>query len=451
MTSGTSDDADAARDRRALARECATAGIDAAHPESVIRDAVSLAGETLRIGDATFDLTDYESVVVLGGGNAASQVAAALEGVLGERLDGGIVVTDDPAETERVAVVRGDHPTPSERGVDATRRLLDEADGLDDSTLVLAAITGGASALLAAPAGDLTLADLRATTDALLASGATIDELNAVRKHLSELKGGRLAARLAPARVVTLLFSDVVGNDPSVIGSGPTVPDPTTYADALDVIEAYALDVPDAVRTHLERGAAGEHAETPTAGAAAFDSVSTHLLADNRTAVDAAAAVAEDAGYDALVLSTSVRGEAREAAKTHAAVAEEAIASGAPLSPPCVVLSGGECTVTVRGDGEGGPNLEFALSAALELPPGSALCAVDTDGIDGATHAAGAVVDSGTVTDRREARRALRVNDALPALDARGALVETGATGTNVNDLRVLVVDDSQSTKRNSG
>ncbi|WP_435098008.1 glycerate kinase type-2 family protein [Halarchaeum sp. P4] len=426
--------------RRALARECATAGIDAAHPTAVIRDAVRREGEALHIGDATFDLARYESVVVLGGGNAASQVAAALEAVLGDHLDGGVVVTDDPADTERVTVLRGDHPVPSERGVDATRSLLDEADGLTEHTLVLAVVTGGASALLPAPADGVSLEDLRATTDALLASGATIHELNSVRKHLSELKGGRLAARLAPARVATLLFSDVVGNDRSVIGSGPTVPDPTTYADALAVLEDYDVSVPDAVRKHLERGAAGQYDETPKEGDATFESVSTHLLADNRTAIDAAGDVAADAGYDPLVLSASVRGEAREAAKTHAAVAEEALAAGDPIEPPCVVLSGGECTVTVEGDGDGGPNLEFALSAALELPEESALCAVDTDGIDGATDAAGAVVDVTTVDDRREARRALRANDALPYLEECDALVETGATGTNVNDLRVLVI-----------
>ncbi|GAD51750.1 D-glycerate 2-kinase [Halarchaeum acidiphilum MH1-52-1] len=429
-----------ADERRRLARECAEAGIEAAHPASVIRETVTRDGDELRIAEATFDLSDYDDVVVLGGGNAASQVAAALEAVLGDALAGGIVVTDDPAETERVTVLPGDHPVPSERGVDSTRALLDAADDADADTLVLAVITGGASALLPAPVPALALDDLRATTDALLASGATIHEMNAVRKHCSALKGGRLAARLAPARVATLAFSDVVGDDLSVIGSGPTVPDASTYADALAVLDDYDVRVPDAVRTRLDAGAAGERDETPNTGDPTFERVSTHVLATNRTAVDAAAERARDAGYEPLVLSTRVRGEAREAAKTHVAVAEEALATGDPLAPPCVVLSGGECTVTVRGDGEGGPNLEFALSAALELGPETALCAVDTDGIDGATDVAGAVVDAETLPDRRAARRALRENDALPVLDDADALVETGATGTNVNDLRIVVV-----------
>ncbi|GGN14433.1 glycerate kinase type-2 family protein [Halarchaeum nitratireducens] len=426
--------------RRDLARECALAGFEAAHPATVVREEVALDGGRLRIGGATIDCDDYETVVVLGGGNAASQVAAALEDVLGDALAGGVVVTDDPAETERVDVRPGDHPVPSERGVASTQALCEAADAVDERTLVLAVITGGASALLPAPAAGLTLADLRATTDALLDSGATINEVNAVRKHCSALKGGRLAARLAPARVATLVFSDVVGDDLSVIGSGPTVADPSTYADALAVLDDYDVAVPEAIRGHLERGAAGERAETPGADDPAFERVSTHVLATNRTAVDAAVGRAREAGYEPLVLSTRVRGEAREAAKTHVAIAEEALATGDPLSPPCVVVSGGECTVTVRGDGEGGPNLEFALSAALELDGETALCAVDTDGIDGATAAAGAVVDAATLADRRAARRALRENDALPVLDDADALVTTGATGTNVNDLRVLVV-----------
>ncbi|GAA0292386.1 glycerate kinase type-2 family protein [Halarchaeum salinum] len=430
-------DADA---RRGLARECALAGIDAAHPATVVRDAVARDGDTLRIADATFALDDYDDVIVLGGGNAASQVAAALEDALGDALSGGVVVTDDPAETERVEVLPGDHPVPSERGVDSTRALCEAADAVDERTLVLAVITGGASALLPAPTEGLSLGDLRATTDALLDSGATIHEVNAVRKHCSALKGGRFATRLAPARVATLVFSDVVGDDLSVIGSGPTVPDPSTYADALAVLDDYDVTVPEAVRAHLEAGRDGEREETPGTDDSAFERVSTHVLATNRTAVDAAITRAREAGYETMVLSTRVRGEACEAAKTHVAVAEEALATGEPLDPPCVVVSGGECTVTVRGDGEGGPNLEFTLSAALELGEDTALCAVDTDGIDGATDAAGAVVDADTLSDRLAARRALRANDAFPALDDAGALVETGATGTNVNDLRVLVV-----------
>jgi hydroxypyruvate reductase len=434
-------------DREALARspahdlalDCLVAGIEAAHPERVCRDAITLSGSQLRVEDAVYDLDAYDEVLVLGGGKAAGQVAAVLEDLLGEALDGGVVVTDDPVATDRVDVVEGSHPVPDESGLDGARRVRERAARATTGTLVLAVLTGGGSALLPAPAGDLSLADLRATTDALLDSGAAIDEINAVRKHCSALKGGRLAAAAAPATVVTLAFSDVVGDDLSVVASGPTVPDPTTYADALAVLDRYALAVPDAVRPHLEAGAAGEHPETPEPGD--LDG-RVHVLATAWTAIEAAREVARERGYGTLVLSSRVRGEAREQGLAHAAVAEELAATGNPVDPPTVVLSGGETTVTVTGDGTGGPNQEFALRAALALDDG-VVGAVDTDGRDGGTDAAGALVDGATVPDPETAARvqaALADNDAKPFLADWDALIHTGRTGTNVNDLRVVVV-----------
>jgi hydroxypyruvate reductase len=291
-----------------------------------------------------------------------------------------------------------------------------------------------------APVEGVPLDALRAVTDELLASGAAIDEINAVRKHLSTIKGGQLARTAAPARVVGLLFSDVVGDDTSVIASGPTVPDPTTYGDALAVLDRYDVSAPDPVRAHLERGAAGAVPETPGPDSGAFDGVDTHVLANGTTALGAAAETATDRGYTPLVLSARMRGEARESATAHVAIAEECLASGQPVEPPAVLLSGGETTVTVRGDGTGGPNQEFALSAAIDLPGGAVLGSVDTDGLDGSTDAAGALVDADTVRDPDAARRALADNDAFPVLDERGALLVTGETGTNVNDLRALAV-----------
>jgi hydroxypyruvate reductase len=323
----------------------------------------------------------------------------------------------------------------------------DLLDPTDDRTLVLAVVTGGASALLPAPAAGVSLDALQTVTQALVASGATIDEINAVRKHLSALKGGGMARRATPARVVSLLFSDVVGNDLSVIGSGPTAPDETTYADALAVLDRYDIAAPDGVVQRLQRGADGDIPETPTRDDPVFDRVTNHVLADGFTALAAARTEAESRGYDVCLLSSRVRGEAREAAKSHVAIGEEALATGNPLAPPAVVLSGGETTVTVRGDGDGGPNLEYALSAALELAGGdghAVLASVDTDGRDGGTDVAGALVD-GTTLDTHEAREAavdaLERNDALPALAARDCLLRTGPSGTNVNDLRVLVVE----------
>ncbi|WP_135806583.1 glycerate kinase type-2 family protein [Halorussus marinus] len=434
---------------RALALECLDAGIAAADPRRVVREAVGIDGDVLTVAGTRYDLGDYEELVVLGGGKAARGVAAALEAALGDRIDRGAVVTDgadDADPLERVDALAGDHPVPSERGVESARRVLELADGAADETLVLAPITGGASALLPAPADGISLADLRATTDALLDSGAAIGEINAVRKHLSALKGGRLAARAAPATVVGLVLSDVVGDDFGVVASGPVVADDSTYEDALGVLDRYDLDAPASVRDRLTAGARGEVAETPSVGDPVFERVSVHLLASARTALDAAAETAREAGYEPLILSSRVRGEAREAAKTHVAVAEESLLTGDPVAPPAVVLSGGETTVTVTGDGEGGPNLEFALSAAASIDAsGVAIASLDTDGRDGGTDAAGGIVDAETVGDRLsadDARDALADNDALAALDAADCAVRTGPTGTNVNDLRVLAIAD---------
>ncbi|MFB6255668.1 MAG: glycerate kinase [Haloplanus sp.] len=433
---------------RETALACVRAGIDAARPDRVVADAVATDdGRTrLRIGDAAYDLSRTDRIVVLGGGKAADGVTTALEGLLGERIDAGAVVTPaggdgDAADGHRVERYRGAHPVPDRAGVTGADRVRDLAAAADAHTLVLAVVTGGGSALLPAPAGGLSLADLRTTTDALLDAGAAIDDLNAVRKHCSTLKGGRLASVAAPATVVGLLFSDVIDDDPGVIASGPTAPDDTSYADALAVLDRYDVDPPAAVRDRLERGAAGGLAETPGSDDPVFDRVTNHVLANAFTAVDAARTTARDRGYDVCPLSTSVRGEAREAALTAVAVAEEVVATGNPVERPAVVLSAGETTATVRGDGIGGPNAEFALAAAVELPDGATLACVDTDGRDGSSEFAGALVDGDTVADVPAARRALDTSDAFGYLGDRNAVISTGATGTNVNDLRVLVVE----------
>lgn len=446
-------DALATSKARDVALDCIEAGIKAGHPRDAVREAVTLDDNYLVIEERRHDLDAYENIVILGGGNAAAHVAVALEAILGDRINGGVVVTDDPVVTERITVKEGDHPVPSEAGVEATQELLDAADSADDDTLVLAVITGGGSALMAAPGGAISLDELRSTTDSLLASGADIHEINAVRKHLSALKGGRLARRAAPATVASLVLSDVVGNDLSVIASGPVAPDDSTFGDALGVLKRYDINAPEAVTDRLERGRADEITETPGPDDPLFGSVSNHIIADGLTILEAARDKADTRGYETLVLSSRIRGEAREAATTHVAIAEEAPATGTPVSPPAVILSGGETTVTVRGDGTGGPNQEFATSAALMLAGNNGtgngmdtadaitVAAVDSDGIDGATNAAGAVVDDITVEDSETARNALADNDVFPYLESRNSLVLTGPTGTNLNDLRVLVVD----------
>lgn len=426
---------------RETALACVRAGIDAARPDRVVHESVRLDGDRLHVADAVYDLSDVDRIVAVGGGKAADGVADALEAVLGDRLAAGAVVTPDPGEGERIERLRGHHPVPSQEGVEGTDRIRELVADADERTLVLAIVTGGGSALLPAPAEGVSLADLQTTTDALLDAGAEIGALNAVRKHLSTLKGGGLAELAAPATVVGLMFSDVVGNDLSVIASGPTAPDESTYGDALDALDRYGVDPPEAVRKRLEAGAAGDLPETPRADDPVFDRVTNHVLADGFTAIGAAREVAEEEGYETCILSSSVRGEAREAALTHVAVAEEMGATGNPLDVPAVVLSGGEATVTVRGDGVGGPNAEFALAAAIELPDAATIACVDTDGKDGSSDFAGAVVDADTVGDVREAREALGNSDAYGYLGERTAVISTGATGTNVNDLRVLVVE----------
>lgn len=431
--------ADTAAGETALA--CVEAGIEAVHPRNVVRTAVSVGDGDLRVADDTYHLSGYDEVIVVGGGKAAGTVAAELEAILGDRLTRGMVVTDAAAQTRRIEVHEAAHPVPDDRGVAGANAVLDMVTEAGNRTLVIAVVTGGASALLPAPAEGISLADLRATTTALLESGASIGDVNVVRKHLSAIKGGWLAHAAAPATVVTLAFSDVVGDDPAVIGSGPTVPDPSTYDEALSVVERLEVDPPTAVSDRLERGAAGDIAETPGPGDPAFHQCHYHTLADGFTAVAAAAATGADRGFSTTILTSRLRGEAREVAKAVVAVGEEVRASGNPVPAPAVVVAGGETTVTVHGGGTGGPNQELALAAAMDLRTGVTVAAVDTDGRDGGTDAAGALVDATTVSDRDEAGTALARNDAYPYLDERDALIRTGRTGTNVNDLYVLVVD----------
>jgi hydroxypyruvate reductase len=428
---------------------CLRAGVEAASPARVVADSLSLDGDDVRVGDARYDLAAFDRVLVLGTGKPAAAVATALEDRLGDRIDGGAVVVpagvSDP-EAAPVARLPGDHPVPSERGVESAARVRELAAAADERTLVLAVLAGGGSSLLAAPAEGVGLDDLRETTDRLLAAGADIGSINAVRRHLSAVKGGGLARAAAPATVVGLVLSDVVGDDPAVVASGPTAPDPTTFRDALDALDRYGVEAPAAVRERLERGARGDVAETAEADDPAFARTTNHVIASGYTALAAARDAARERGYEPLILAAGVTGEAREAAHTHVASARQTAETGDPVDPPAVLLAGGECTVTVRGDGAGGPNLEFALSAALDLREAGlgervAVAAVDTDGLDGSTDAAGGLVDGTTVEDERAARAALDDNDALAGLDGLGAALRSGATATNVNDLRVAVVE----------
>lgn len=437
-------DAVATSEARTLALDCLTAGIEAADPELATRNALALCNESLQIDNRHVSLSSYDRILVVGGGKAAVGVATALETILGDSLDDGVIVTDSPQSLDRLTVVQGRHPVPDTGGVEGTRSMLTMADSAGEETLIIAVITGGGSALLPAPAGSISLDDVQAVTQQLLEAGAPISDLNAVRKHISDIKGGRLAERASPADIIGLVISDVVGNDLSVIASGPITPDQTTYQDAISALERHDVTVPPQIRSHLEAGVTGEHPETPSAGTPIFDRVSTHIIADNRTAIDAARSVASEAGYATTVLSSQIEGEARDVGRFHAAIALEGVQQANPVDPPAVILSGGETTVTVRGDGDGGPNQEFVVGAALTLANaesgGATIASVDTDGIDGASDAAGGLIDETTVDDRQAAQKALEANNAGPYLDERAGRLLTGATGTNVNDLRVMVL-----------
>ncbi len=381
--------------------------------------------------------------VVIGAGKAAASMAQAVEANWQGELSG-LVVTryGHGASCSRIEVVEAAHPVPDAAGQQAAQRMVELVKGLSADDLVLCLISGGGSALLAAPAPGLTLADKQAVNKALLRSGANIGEMNCVRKHLSALKGGRLALQCAPARVETLLISDIPGDDPTLIASGPTLPDATTCADALAVIDKYGIEVPAAVRAHLESGAG----ETPKPGDARFEGHRSVTLATAQQALEAAAARARALGIEAHILSDCIEGEAREVALVHAALARQVSQRGQPWRKPCVLLSGGETTVTVRGNGRGGRNAEFLLSLAVALDglPGVHAIAADTDGIDGSEDNAGALLSPDTLERAAargvSARACLADNDGYGFFAALDDLIVTGPTRTNVNDFRAMLI-----------
>jgi len=390
--------------------------------------------------------------VVVGAGKAAAAMARAFETAWQDPIEGLVVTRRGHAvPCERIAVVEASHPVPDAAGAAAARKILDLARGLGPPDQLVCLVSGGASALLALPAPGLSLAEKQAVTRALLRSGATIGEINCVRKHLSAIKGGRLAAAAAPASVVTLAISDVPGDDPAVIGSGPTVPDPTTFADARAVLARYRIAEPAAIVAHL--AAAAE--ETPKPDDALFGRTRFTLIASPQQALDAAAEAALAQGIIPIVLSDRIEGEARDVAAVHAAIALQLAAGcfrvGRDIVPlPAVLLSGGETSVTVRGEGRGGRNCEFLLGLAAALAknpggaPGIAALACDTDGIDGTEDNAGAIVYPDTIA--RAAARGVAIEEALAQNDgygffaALGDLVVTGPTLTNVNDFRAILV-----------
>lgn len=426
------------------------ASLEAAGPARAIARAVTRSSEMLHVGGRSYRLDQFERVIVLGAGKASAAMAHALERILGSRISAGLINTKygHLATLKRIQLNECGHPVPDGAGIEGARRIAALAEGCGARDLVFCLISGGASALTPMPAPGITLEQKQATTKALLACGATIQEINAVRKHISGIKGGQLARLAAPATVISLMLSDVIGDSLDVIGSGPTVPDSSTFASAWAVIEKYGIasQIPGSVAERFRLGMAGQIAETPKAGDACFRKTQNLIVGSNRLAVDAAARKAEELGYNPVVLSTFIEGETREIAAMHAAIAREVQVSGHPAKPPVCLISGGETTVTIRGNGLGGRNQEFALAAALALDGLAGVIAFSggTDGTDGPTDAAGAIAD-GATAERAHAlglnpAAALAANDSYHFFEALGDLVKTGPTGTNVMDIRLLLV-----------
>ncbi|MDE0140132.1 MAG: glycerate kinase [Caldilineaceae bacterium] len=456
------------------------AALDAVDPFAAVQNVLQRQGEILTVANPsdpettaalTYDLARYRRIFVVAAGKAAAPMCSAVEAVLQNRVNSGLAVTkydhaqpDGPASTtaSRIRVVEAGHPIPDEAGVLAGKEMLALVEQANADDLVIALLSGGGSALLVAPANEsaaafgqtvpaLTLTDMQGMTDALLACGATINEMNCLRKHASAVKGGQLARSAAPATLLTLALSDVIGSPLDVIASGPTVPDESTWADAWAIVEKYGIDtaLPAAVRKRLQAGLAGDIPDTPKAHDPVFDNCNTLVVADNRTAASAALAKATELGYNSALLSTYVEGEAAEVAKVLVGLGREVLDSGQPLPAPACLILGGETTVNL-GDspGQGGRNQELALAASLALQhlTGITVVSLATDGTDGPTDSAGGLADSGTVARGEHAGLSasdhLRRHDAYPYLRAAADLLLTGPTQTNVNDLLFVFVQD---------
>ncbi len=421
-------------------------------PAVAILRHVSLEEGTLVVGGRRLELKNYDRVWVVGAGKGAAPMARAIEDLLGERIEGGAVVVKDGHgyPLKRIRVHEASHPVPDRRGVQAGEEILSLVEGASERDLVITLLSGGGSALLVAPSQGVSLENKQEVTKLLLACGATIHEINAVRKHLSRIKGGGMARAAHPATVVSLILSDVIGDDLDVIASGPVVPDSSTFHHAKTVLEGYGIwdKVPKSVREHIGKGVIGEIDETPKPGESSFQKDITELVGTNLQALEAAEKEAKSQGYRPLILSAMVEGETREVAKMHAGIAKQILASGHPIPAPACVLFGGETTVTLQGDGKGGRNMEFVLASALALDgqKHTVILSGGTDGTDGPTDAAGAIADGDTVARARtkglDPMDHLRRNDAYPFFQSLGDLVITGPTRTNVMDICIMLVQE---------
>lgn len=425
-------------------------GLRAADPGVAVRRFVRLAPNgDITAGSSQYRIQDIGRIFIVGAGKAAAPMTKALEELLGDALTGGVVTTKygHGMPLDRVRLREAGHPVPDEEGLKGAREIMDLLSEAREGDLIFCLVSGGGSALMPMPVEGITLKDKQSATGALLACGATIHEINAIRKHISAVKGGKLARAAHPAKLISLILSDVVGDDLDVIASGPTVPDRSTFADCIEILAKYAiLDVvPPSVRSYLEAGVRGESPETVKAGDKVFDHEEHFIIGSASISLAAAKQKAESLGYHAAILSSCIEGETREVAKALAAMAKEELLSSNPLQRPACLISGGETTVTITGSGLGGRNMEFVLSAAMELSGWSPVCMLSggTDGTDGPTDAAGAVADGRTISRAMEkglrAPDFLKGNDSYHFFESLGDLLITGPTMTNVMDLRIIL------------
>ncbi len=435
---------------RELALMSLEAALKAADPKQIIRSRLLLTDSVLKVGDFSFDLDKFKSVYVVGGGKASGSMAEALEQLLGKRIAGGFVnVLHGSAKKTRIIKLHGaNHPVPDEAGVEGTRKMLDLVEGATADDLVICLISGGGSSMMPLPREGISVPDKRQITDFLLKSGATITEINTVRKHISEFKGGWLAKKAYPATVLNLILSDVVGDPLDFIASGPTVPDSTTFSDATAVLRKYGLwnKAPASIVKVLSDGERGLIPETPKANDESFKKVHNVVVGNCRLASQAACTALKSAGLNAILLTSMLEGEARHVGTVFSSIIRELSTSNNPVHKPGAVVAGGETTVTVTGRGKGGRNQEVALGAAVKLDglEGATVVSLTTDGVDGPTDAAGAIVDGRTLSRAKKMglspQKFLADNDSYSFFSKIGDLIFTGPTGTNVNDISLMIV-----------
>jgi hydroxypyruvate reductase len=438
-------------EQRRLIQRVLNAALDAVNPGAAVVTAIQRRDNQLLVGDRVYDMDAFRRILVCGVGKASISMTAGLGNVIPGRIQGGVIITKSMGGSPQalpagIQVLKGGHPVPTQDSLESTQHLFHSLNGLDERDLVFCLISGGGSALMVDPVGTVTLEDLQELTRVLLACGASIAEINTLRKHLDRVKGGGLLKRMQPAVVVSLVMSDVVGNDLSTIASGPTVPDPSTYQDAFRILNKYGIEqkIPEPIRIVIRAGMDGLIPETMKPGEMVPDRMKTVIVGSNLQAAEAAAREAASSQYRSIIVTTHLQGEARQAGETLTSVARDAASSGHPIPRPACIIVGGETTVTLQGVGRGGRNQEAALGAVYGVAglENMALVTLATDGEDGPTDAAGAVVTGDTLARARQLGldpvEYLRRNDAYTFFDRLGDLVKTGPTGTNVNDLAFI-------------